>query len=78
MQRHHWLNAQLRCMYTNTCSTGNKQEELEAIVLQESCAVVAITETSWDDPHDWSAAIDSYPQLQALQKGQASWVGKDL
>lgn len=28
--------AQLKCVYTNACSMGNKQEELEAIVRQAS------------------------------------------
>jgi len=27
---------QLKCMYTNACNMGNKQEELEAIVQQDS------------------------------------------
>ncbi|PKU35646.1 egf-like repeat and discoidin i-like domain-containing protein 3 [Limosa lapponica baueri] len=39
---------------------GNKQEELEAIVQQESYDVVTITETWWDNLHDWSAAMDGY------------------
>ncbi|KAJ7410924.1 hypothetical protein BTVI_51705 [Pitangus sulphuratus] len=43
----------------------SKLEELEAIVQQESCDVVAITETWWDDSHDWSAAMGG-----TLQKGQ--------
>jgi len=50
--------AQLKCIYTNAHSTGNKQEELEAIVQQDSNDLVAITETWWDDFHDWSAAMD--------------------
>ena len=29
--------AQLKCICTNACSMGNKQEELEAIVQQENC-----------------------------------------
>ena len=35
---------QLRCFYTNICSMGNKQEELEAIVQSESNDIVAIME----------------------------------
>lgn len=38
---------QLKCMYTNTFSMGNKQEELEAMVLQESYDFFAITEMWW-------------------------------
>ena len=52
--------AQLKCIYTNAHSTGNKQEELEAIVRLANCAIVAITETWWDHSHDWSAAMDGY------------------
>jgi len=52
--------AQLKCIYTNARSMGNKQEELEAITQQESYDLVAITETWWDDCHDWSAAMDGY------------------
>ncbi|KAJ7424170.1 hypothetical protein BTVI_07462 [Pitangus sulphuratus] len=52
--------AQLKCTYTNASSMGNKQEELEAIEQQESYDEVAITETWWDDSHDWSAAMDGY------------------
>ncbi|RMC19036.1 hypothetical protein DUI87_03640 [Hirundo rustica rustica] len=39
--------AQLKCMYTNAHSMSNKQEELEAMVQQQSIDVVAITET-WE------------------------------
>ncbi|KAK4828839.1 hypothetical protein QYF61_000896 [Mycteria americana] len=52
--------AQLKCLYTNARSMGKKQEELEAIVHQENYDMVAITETWWDDSHNWSAAMDGY------------------
>ena len=52
--------AQLKCIYTNARSMGNKQEELEAIAWQENYDVVNITETWWDDSHNWSAAMDGY------------------
>jgi len=54
------LTAQLKCVYTNTRSIGNKQEELEAIVQQDGYDLVAITETWWDNSHDWHAVIDGY------------------
>ncbi|KAJ7408007.1 mitochondrial fission process protein 1 [Pitangus sulphuratus] len=47
-------------MYTNASSMGNKEEELEATMQQESCDVVTITEMWWDDSHDWSAAMGGY------------------
>jgi len=37
--------AQRKCVYTNAHSMGNKQEELEAIIQQDSYDLVAITET---------------------------------
>jgi len=55
-----WLTTQLKCLYTNACSTGNKQKKLEVTMLLESKDLVALTETWWDESHDWSAAIDDY------------------
>ena len=52
--------AQLKCFYTNAHSLANKQQELEATVLLENYGIVVVTETWWDDSHDWSVAIDSY------------------
>lgn len=49
--------SQLKCIYINARSMGNKQEVLEPIVLSES-NIVAITETWWDDSHSWSAVVD--------------------
>jgi len=51
------LTAQLKCVYTNARSMGSKQEELEAIVQQDGDA---ITETWWDNSHDWHAVMDGY------------------
>ncbi|KAK4816346.1 hypothetical protein QYF61_015660 [Mycteria americana] len=59
--------AQLKCISTNARSMGNKQEELEAIVQQDSYGLVVITETWWDNSYDWSAAMDGY-------KVECSWV----
>ena len=54
------LIAQLKCVYTNTHSKGNKQEELEAIIQQDSYDLVAIAETWWDNSHDWHAVMNGY------------------
>ncbi|OPJ66568.1 hypothetical protein AV530_016604 [Patagioenas fasciata monilis] len=51
---------QLECLYTNTCSMGNKQEELEATMLLEDYDLEAITESWWDGSHEWSVVIDGY------------------
>ncbi|KAK4825246.1 hypothetical protein QYF61_025645, partial [Mycteria americana] len=62
--------AQLKCLYTNARSMGNKQEELEAIVHQENYVMVAITETWWDDSHNWSAAMDDNKLFRRDRRGR--------
>ncbi|KAK4824952.1 hypothetical protein QYF61_021640 [Mycteria americana] len=62
--------AQLKCIYTNACSMGNKEEELEAIVHQENYDIVAIMETWWDDSHNWSAAMDGYKLFRRHRQGR--------
>ena len=62
--------AQLKCIYTNAHSMGNKQEELEAIVQLENYDIVAITETWWDDSHNWSAAMDGYKLFRRDRQGR--------
>ncbi|PKU36248.1 mitochondrial fission process protein 1 [Limosa lapponica baueri] len=66
--------AQLKCIYMNACSMGNKQEELEAIVQQENYDIVAITETWWEDSHNWSAAIDAYQLWRRDRHGRRGGV----
>ena len=65
-----WPTAQLKCLYTNACSMGNKPEELEATVLLERYDLVAITETWWDESHDWTVAIDGYKLFQRDRRGR--------
>ncbi|TRZ07386.1 hypothetical protein HGM15179_019724 [Zosterops borbonicus] len=57
-------------MYTNARSMGNKQEDLEAMVQQQSYDVVTIMETWWDDSHKWSAALDGYKLFRRDRKGR--------
>jgi len=54
------LTAQLKCVYTKARGMGNKQEELGAIIQQDGYDLVAITETWWDNSHDWHAVMDGY------------------
>ncbi|KAK4832941.1 hypothetical protein QYF61_026584 [Mycteria americana] len=74
--------AQLNCIYTNAHSTGNKREDLEAIVQQENYDIVAITETWCDDSHNWSAAMDGYKLFRRDRQGrrgrETSWQGRRL
>jgi len=53
-------SSSLKCLYTNACSTGNKQEELEIYVWWQGHDIIAITETWWDSSHDWNAVTDGY------------------
>ncbi|KAK4829639.1 hypothetical protein QYF61_005850 [Mycteria americana] len=62
--------AQLKCLYTNARSMGNKREELEAIVHQENYDIIAITETWWDDSHNWSATMDGYEIFRRDRQGR--------
>ncbi|KAK4810724.1 hypothetical protein QYF61_007698 [Mycteria americana] len=64
------MTAQLKCLYTNARSMGNKQDELEAIVHQENYDMVAITETWWGDSHNWSAAMDGYKLFRRDRRGR--------
>jgi len=64
------LIAQLKCIYTIARNVGNKQEDLEAIVQKDSYDFVAITETWWDDSHDWSAAMDGCKLFRRDRQGK--------
>ena len=52
--------AQLKCLYTSAHRLSNKQDELETVMRLESYGLVAITETWWDDSHNWNTTIDGY------------------
>ncbi|KAK4810861.1 hypothetical protein QYF61_008833 [Mycteria americana] len=65
-----WPTAQMKCLYTNADSMGNKQEELEATMLLESYDLVAVTETWWDKSHDWSVAINGYRLFRRDRRGR--------
>jgi len=68
--------AQLKCIYTNAVSMGNKQQVLEAIVQQDSYDFVAITETWWYDSHDWRAAMNVYKVFREIgeEREVAVWL----
>ena len=50
----------LKCLYTNTRSMGNKQEEPETCVWSQGHDVIVIIDTWWDSSHDWNAVMDGY------------------
>ncbi|KAK4832290.1 hypothetical protein QYF61_021689 [Mycteria americana] len=60
----------LKCMYTNACILGNKQEELELHVQSESYDIIGITETWWDNSHDWRIMMDGYKLFHKDRQGR--------
>lgn len=52
--------AQLKCLYTNAHSMGNKEEEPETMVQSENYDLIAIPETQWDEQHNWNTTIEGY------------------
>jgi len=51
---------------------GNKQEELEATMLLEIYDLIALTETWWDESHNWSVAIDGYRLFKRDRRGKSN------
>lgn len=62
--------AQLKCLYTNACSMGSKQKEVEALVHLESYDIIAVAEAWWDESHDWSAGINGSKLLRRDRQGR--------
>ncbi|XP_050797305.1 uncharacterized protein LOC127045326 [Gopherus flavomarginatus] len=63
-------NQYLRCLYTNARSMGNKQEELEVLINKYNYDIVGITETWWDNTHDWNVGVDGYSLLRKDRQGK--------
>jgi len=61
--------AKPKCLYTNVCSMGNKQE-LETMVQLEKYDLIGITETRWDELHDWNTLIEHYRLLRRNRQGR--------
>lgn len=57
-------------MYTNAGGLSNEQEELEAMVQQESYGIDTIMEMWWDDSHSWNAAMDDYKLFRRDSEGE--------
>jgi len=52
------LVAQLKCLYANAYSMGNKQEELEMCIHLQDYDLIGITETWWYGSYDWSFGME--------------------
>ena len=61
---------QLKCLYTNAHSMGNKQEELETVAQLEKYDQIAIMETWWDKSHDWNTIIEGFRLFKRDRQGR--------
>ena len=60
----------LKCLYTNTLSMIKKQDELEVLVSSLSWDVIGISETWWNESHDWSAGMEGYGLFRRDRQGR--------
>lgn len=52
--------AWLKCLYTDACRKGNKQERLEIIVLLENYDVISFKEIYWVESYNWNFMTKGY------------------
>ena len=64
------FRSQLKCLYTNASSVGNKREELETVVHLENLDLIAITEIQWDDLHNWNTMMKGYELFRRGRQGR--------
>jgi len=57
--------AQLKCLYANTHSMGNKQEELEMCACLQGYDLIGIPEMWWDGCYDWSVGMEEHRLLDS-------------
>ncbi|GAB0189953.1 nucleobindin-2 [Grus japonensis] len=62
--------AQLKCLYANAWSMGNKQEELEMRVCLQGYDIIGITETWWDSSYDCSVGMEGYRLFRKDRQGR--------
>ena len=55
-----YVEAHLKCFYTNARSMRNNQEELEALAQSQCYDIIGISETWWEESCDWCAVMDGY------------------
>lgn len=57
-------------MYTDACSLWSKHQELELHDQAESYDIIGITETLWDNSHDWMITMDGYMLFHKDKQGR--------
>ncbi|GAB0208021.1 mitochondrial enolase superfamily member 1 [Grus japonensis] len=65
-----YVEAHLKCFYTNARSMRNKQEELEALAQSQCYDVIGISETWWEESCDWCAVMDGYRLFRRDRQGR--------
>jgi len=64
------LGADLTHLYTISCSMRNKQDELKALVCSPSGDIICISETWWNESHNWSAGMEGYRLFKRGSQGR--------
>jgi len=62
--------AQLKCLYANVHSVGNKQEELETCAHLWGYDTIGITEVWWGNSYDWSIGMGVYRLFRKDRQGR--------
>ncbi|GAB0181485.1 hypothetical protein GRJ2_000613800 [Grus japonensis] len=62
--------AQLKCLYANDHSMGNKQEELEMCTHLQGYDLIAIMEMWWDGSYDWSVGMEGHRLFRKDRQGR--------
>ena len=62
--------AKLTCLYTREHSKQNKQKKLETVAQLGKYDLIAITETRWDESHNWNTLIEDYRLFRRARQGR--------
>ncbi|GAB0196246.1 hypothetical protein GRJ2_002089900 [Grus japonensis] len=61
---------QLKCLYANARSTGNKQEKWKTCAHLQGYDLIGIPETWWDGSYDWSVGMEGYRLFRKARQGR--------
>jgi len=54
------LGAYPKCLYSSGRSIRNKQDEPKALVSSQSFGIIGVSETPWNESHDWGAGTEGH------------------
>jgi len=69
-QLYQWIWAQLKCLYANIHSMGNKQEESEMRTRLQSYDLIGIMKMWWVGSYDWSVGMEGYRLFRKDRQGR--------